>query len=113
MNPTERQAAIDKAVAEAKTKHKFVYLYEVADDDNGRFVLFHQASPSDLQKFRENANDAQLQYTKETVLTYAVLVYPSPAEFSALVQDFPAVPYSIANEVWRFGRGGDSVAKKV
>ena len=75
--------------------------------------LFRQANPSDLAKFRENANHEQLQYQKEQVLCLSCVVYPDMATYNQLVQDFAGVPYSLANEIWRQARGGDSVAKKV
>ena len=109
MDATERQKVID----EAKAKHKTVYLYDVPADDQLQFILFRQANPSDLQKFRENANHEQLQYTKEAVLANSCVVYPDPVAYTTLVQDFSGIPYALANEIWRMARGGDSVAKKV
>jgi hypothetical protein len=109
MDATERQKIID----EAKLKNKTVYLFDVPADEQGRFILFRQANPSDLAKFRENANHEQLQYQKEQVLCLSCVVYPDMATYNQLVQDFAGVPYSLANEIWRQARGGDSVAKKV
>jgi hypothetical protein len=109
MTPEEKQKVID----EAKVKNKALYCYDVPADEQERFILFRQANPSDLQKFRENANNDQLNSQKESVLCFACLVYPTPAEYTALVQDFSGIPYALANEIWRMARGGDSLAKKV
>jgi hypothetical protein len=109
MDTTER----DEIIKATKAKHKTLYIYEIPNDEQGRFILFRQANPSDLAKFRENSNHEQLQYQKEEVISISCLAYPTVPEFTAIVQDFPAIPYQLANEIWRNARGGDSVAKKV
>ncbi len=109
MDATERQAIID----EQKLKNKRLYLFDVPADEQGRFILFRQANPSELTKFRQNANDDQLQYQKEEVLCLSCVVYPEMVAYNQLVQDFAGIPYTLANEIWRQARGGDSVAKKV
>jgi hypothetical protein len=109
MKPDEKQALI----SDLKTNHPRLYEMPVDDDEDSRFVLFRQANPGDLTKFRENKAHEQLQFQAEVILASSCKVYPDDANYAALVKDYPGFPYSLANEIWRKARGGEGVAKKV
>lgn len=77
------------AIAEFETTHKRIA--HVIGKDNAWECVFRKPTRAEYKRFRSMASNPSQQADAQEVLARSCVVYPTPVDFDALLEEYPAI----------------------